>query len=600
MWVVTWKSLFPIYGFSGLFSRPIVRGMQRQNFSSRSSIASPLALSENGTKPLWAHSAKLQLRSNSPSRFSLESHSSSPTLERIGEVVDTVLSTSCFTGSSKSEKIPGVKAALPPLNSSPSNKRLIEHLHSKALAQAEQRTTVQPGDNNNVAAGAEQLSPRHGASAKEAKQRHGSAESVKRTSAKTGVESERSPKKRPATSSTSSSSLSPASPAIDKLPPRSQAKGAASASKDRSDAPPKSSKAGSSRTATPSKKGLSQAPEADPGQQKKVSSPASQPQRRSSPRGAGEKGSVSGRTRVLERSTSRDSRTHAAPERKAGGPATRSSAAGRAEGRTGRASENRAVGRSSSSSSSMTSLRSSNAAVSSANAASPSRGPQRSNKAEEKGLSFFKTALRPKEAHKSADGGKAGAEELKGSSDFVGGDTVKEGVPNGVGKKAQNLASEAKNNSSNTAKDKESIKASSTAKHSLLPSTKSKLSGAETTSQPPAKDPVKRDPAKKTIQSRKIPINSTHTSQKGKWASLKRPDRITSAALRSVYQPVRVSLTLHLFSGYQLPCRTFTVNSVWQIFRNGLKKKEKHFVLHSFWGTSLCIVNKHGLNTSGS
>lgn len=508
------KKSLPDLWLSGLFSRPIVRGMQRQNFSSRSSIASPLALSENGTKPLWAHSAKLQLRSNSPSRFSLESHSSSPTLERIGEVVDTVLSTSCFTGSPKSEKIPGVKAALPSLNSSPSNKRLIEHLHSKALAQAEQRTTVQPGDNNNVAAGGEQLSPRHGASAKEPKQRHGSAESVKRTSAKTGVESERSPKKRPATSSTSSSSLSPASPAIDKLPPRSQAKGAASASKDRNDAPPKSSKAGSSRTATPSKKGLSQAPEAEPGQQKKGSSPASQPQRRSSPRG--EKGSVSGRTRVPERSASRDSRTNAAPERKAGGPATRSSAAGRAEGRTGRASENRAVGRSSSSSSSMTSLRSSNAALSSANAAPPSRGPQRSSKAEEKGLSFFKTALRPKEAHKSADGGKAGAEESKGSSEVVGGDTVKEGVPNGVGKKAQNVASEAKNNSSNTAKDKESIKTSSTAKHSLLPSTKSKLSGAETTSQPPAKDPVKRDPAKKTIQSRKIPINSTHASQKGK------------------------------------------------------------------------------------
>lgn len=510
--------------FAGLFSRPVVRGMQRQNFSSRSSIASPLALSENGTKPLWAHSAKLQLRSNSPSRFSLESHSSSPTLERIGEVVDTVLSTSCFTGSPKSEKTLGAKSALPSLSSSPGNKRLIEHLHSKALAQAEQRSAVQPGDNNNAAAGAEQGSPRHGAAAKEAKQRHGSAESVKRSSAKTGSESERSPKKRPATSSTSSSSLSPASPAHDKLPPRSQAKSAASASKDKSDGPTKSSKAGSSRTATPSKKGSSQTSEAshaDAVQQKKGSSPASQssqPQRRSSPRGAAEKSSASGRTRVPERSASRDSRTNAAPERKAGGAPAKSSGAGRAEGRMGRASENRAAGRSSSSSSSMTSLRSSNAAAaaSSANAAPPSRGPQRSSKAEEKGLSFFKTALRPKETHKSADGGKTGMEEAKGSSEIVGGDTGKEGIPNGVGKKVQNVASEAKNNSSNTAKDKESIKASSSAKHSLLPSTKSKVSGAETTSQPPAKEPSKREPAKKTIQSRKIPINSTQSSQKGK------------------------------------------------------------------------------------
>ncbi|TWW81373.1 ubiquitin carboxyl-terminal hydrolase 31-like [Takifugu flavidus] len=505
----------------GLFSRPIVRGMQRQNFSSRSSIASPLALSENGTKALWAHSAKLQLRSNSPSRFSLESHSSSPTLERIGEVVDTVLSTSCFTASPKSDKMPGVVSTLPSLNSSPANKRLIEHLHSKALAQAEQRNTVQPGDNNNAAAGAEQVSPRHGAAAKEPKQRHGSAESVKRSSTKTGLESERSPKKRPATSSTSSSSLSPASPANDKLPPRAQAKSAAAASKDKSDGPPKSSKAGSSRSATPSKKGSSQTPEVlrdEPTQQKKGGSPASQssqPQRRSSTRGAGEKGSVSGRTRVPERSTSRDSRTNAAPERKAGGPPTRSGAAGRAEGRMGRASENRSVGRSSSSSSSMTSLRSSNAAPS-ANAAPPSRGAQRSSKAEEKGLSFFKTALRPKEVLKSADGAKAGAEEAKGIPEVVGGDRVKEAIPNGISKKAPNVASEAKNNSSNTAKDRESAKASPSAKHSLLPSTKSKLSGAETTSQPPAKEPSKREPAKKTIQSRKIPINSTQASQKGK------------------------------------------------------------------------------------
>lgn len=435
-------------------------------------------------------------------------------------MVDTVLSTSCFTASPKSDKIAGGVPTLPSLNSSPGNKRLIEHLHSKALAQAEQRNTIQSGDNNNVAAGAEQVSPRHGAAAKDPKQKHGSAESVKRNS-KTGLESERSPKKRPATSSTSSSSLSPASPANDKLPPRSQAKSAVSASKDKSDGPPKSSKASSSRTATPSKKGSSQTPEAlrdEPIQQKKGGSPAlqsSQPQRRSSPRGASEKGSVSGRTRVPERSTSHDSRTNAAPERKAGGPPTRSSAACRAEGRMGRASENRAVGRSSSSSSSMTSLRSSNAA-SSANAVPPSRGAQRSGKAEEKGLSFFKTALRPKEVHKSADGAKTGVEEAKGIPEVVGADRVKEAIPNGVSKKAQNMTSEAKNNLSNTAKDKESIKASSSAKHSLLPSAKSKLSGAETTSQPPAKDPSKREPAKKTIQSRKIPINSTQASQKGK------------------------------------------------------------------------------------
>ncbi|KAM9336500.1 ubiquitin carboxyl-terminal hydrolase 31-like [Symphorus nematophorus] len=503
----------------GLSSRPAVRGMQRQTFSSRSSIASPLALSENGTKPSWSHSAKLQLRSNSPSRFSLESHSSSPTLERIGEVADTTLSTSCFPGSPK----PGGKSALAALDSNPGSKRLIEQVHSKAVAQAEQRNPLQAGDNNNVVTAAEQVSPRHGAAVKELKQRNGSTDSagVKRTSAKTGLESERSPKKRPATSSTSSSSLSPASPAVDKLPSRTQAKSAASASnpKDKGDGPLKTSKAGSSRTATPSKKGSSQTPEVlrpDSAQQKKSGSPglqSSHAQRRTSPRGGGEKSSASGRTRAADRSTSRESsQASVAPERKVnpGGPPSRSSAASRAEGRPGRTVENKA-GRSSSSSSSMTSLRSSSVGVSSVSTAPPSRGPQRNSKTEEKGLSFIKNALRPKETRKSSDGGKAGVGEAKGSPEDGGGDAAKEGI----GKKAQNVVSET---NVTTAKDKESSKASAAAKHSLLPSTKSKLSGAETTTQSSAnaKDPSKKEPVKKTMQSRKIPINSTQTSQRAK------------------------------------------------------------------------------------
>lgn len=507
-----------------------MRGMQRQTFSSRSSIASPLVLSENGTKPSWSHSAKLQLRSNSPSRFSLESHSSSLTLERIGEVVDTKVSTSCFTGSPKSEKLSGVKSALAALDSNAGSKRPLEQVHTKAVAQAEQRSTIHVGDNNNVVAGVEQVSPRQGAAAKEPKQRNGAADSTgaKRTSTKTGLESERSPKKRPATSSTSSSSLSPASPATDKLPSRMQTKSTPSASntKDKSDVLPKTSKAGSSRTATPSKKGSSQNPEvlsADAAQQRKSGSPglqSSHPQKRTSPRSGGEKSSASGRTRGADRSTSRESpRASVVPERKVnpGGPPSRSSAASRAEGRPGRAGETRAVGRSSSSSSSMTSLRSSSVGVSSANATPPSRGPQRSSKTEEKGLSFFKTALRPKETRKSTDGGKAGVGEAKGSPEDGGGDAAKEGVLHGAGKKTQNVPSEVKTNVT-AAKEKESSKASSAVKHTLLPSTKSKLCGAETTTQPSAntKDPSKKEPAKKTMQSRKIPISSTQTSQRAK------------------------------------------------------------------------------------
>uniref|UniRef100_A0A3Q3IA78 ubiquitinyl hydrolase 1 n=1 Tax=Monopterus albus TaxID=43700 RepID=A0A3Q3IA78_MONAL len=514
----------------GLSTRPAVRGMQRQTFSSRSSIASPLALSENGTKPSWSHSAKLQLRSNSPSRFSLESHSSSQTLERIGEVVDNKLSTSCCTGSPKPDRMSGGKTALAALDSNLSSKRLIEQIHSKVVAQAEQRSSIQAGDNKSVVTAAEQISPRHGAAAKEPKQRNGAADisGVKKTSAKTGLESERSPKKRPAISSTSSSSLSPKSPAFDKSPSRTQTKAAPSASnpKDKNDGPPKTSKGGSSRTATPSKKGSSQTPEVlhpDSAQQRKNGSPglqSSYPQRRTSPRGGGDKSSASGRTKAADRSTSRESsRTNAVSERKVshGGPPSRSSAASRVEARPGRTAENRTVGRSSSSSSSMTSLRSSSVGVSSASVTPPLRGPRSNSKTEDKGLSFFKTALRPKETRKSADGGKAGAGEGKGSPEDGGGEAAKEGIPHGASKKAQNVASEAQTILT-TAKDKESSKTSAAAKHSLVPSTKSNLSGAEITTQSSAiaKDTLKKEPAKKTLPSRKIPISSTQTSQRSK------------------------------------------------------------------------------------
>ncbi|XP_028286541.1 ubiquitin carboxyl-terminal hydrolase 31-like [Parambassis ranga] len=513
----------------GFSNRPAVRGMQRQTFSSRSSIASPLVLSENGTKPSWSHSAKLQLRSNSPSRFSLESHSSSPTLERIGEVVDNKLSASCFTGSPKPAKLSGGKSALAALDSNAGSKRLIEQVHSKAVAQAEQRSSIQAADNNNVVPAAEQISPRHGVTAKEPKMRNGAADGagVKRTSAKTGVESERSPKKRTATSSTSSSSLSPASPAIDKSPSRTQSKSSALASnpKEKGDGAAKNSKSASSRTATPSKKGSSQTPEVlhpDSAQQRKSGSPGSQsshPQRKTSPRAGGEKSSASGRTRAGDRSTSRESsRTNSVSERKVnhGGPPSRLNAANRAEGRPGRVAENRAPGRSSSSSSSMTSLRSSSVGVSSVSTGPPSRELRRNSKADDKGLSFFKTALRPKETRKPSDGGKAGVGETKGSPEDGSGD-AKDGAPHGASKKAQNVASEAQTNAT-TAKEKESSKTSASTKHSLLSSTKSKLSGAEATAQSSAsaKEPSKKEPAKKTLQSRKIPINSTQTSQKAK------------------------------------------------------------------------------------
>lgn len=422
----------------------------------------------------------------------------------IGEVADTKLSP-------KLDKSSGGKSALAALDS----KRLAEQVPSKAAAQAEQQSGAPPGEDNAAAGAAEQVSPRHGAAAKDPKPRNGSADSAcaKRTSA--------SPKKRPATSSTSSSSLSPASPAVDKSPPRAQAKSAASAtsSKDKSDGPAKTGKGSSSRTATPLKKGSSQTTEVlrpDSAQQRSGSpgSQSSHPQKKTSPRG--EKSSVSARTKGADRSASRESsRNNVVSEKKVnhGGP-PRPSAASRAEGRPGRAAENRAAGRSSSSSSSVTSLRSSSVGVPSASGAPPSRGPQRNSKTEDKGLSFFKTALRTKETRKAADGGKAGPGEARAGPEDGAGDGSREGVQQAAGK---SVAPGAQANGT-AAKDKESSKVSAAAKHSLPPSARSKLPGADAAPQASAtgKDPSKKEPAKKTMASRKIPISSTQTSQRAK------------------------------------------------------------------------------------
>ncbi|KAK7919702.1 hypothetical protein WMY93_010986 [Mugilogobius chulae] len=477
----------------GLSSRPAVRGIQRQTFSSRSSIASPLALSENGTKPSWSHSAKLQLRSNSPSRFSLESHSSSPTLERIGEVADNI---TCFSGSPKLDRLSCHHGA----------RRLIDQVHSRAVAQAEQRNSTQTTDNNNVVSPAES-SPRHSLAVKEPKQRTATQDVSKKSSAKSGLDNERSPKRRAATSSTSSSSLSPASPAIDKSPSRGQ-KGAVSPNpKDKGEALPKGAKTSSSRAATPSRKGSPQSQDLlhPDSQQQKSSSPGSQSshgQRRPSPRSGVDRSSASARTKAADRSASRESpRTSAVSERKAGPPSSRSGGAGsKAEGRPTRPSaEHRGVGRSSSSSSSMTSLRSSSVGVSTTSAAPPARA-RRNSKTEDKALSFFKTALRPKE-------GRTGKAESKGSLD----DSV------GDGKDIQRANKKPSEVSLNQAKDKDSSKTSTTAKQLSLPPTKSKNSGAEATAQASANAKEnKKEPSKKTMQTRKIPISSTQNSQRSK------------------------------------------------------------------------------------
>ncbi|XP_068100550.1 ubiquitin carboxyl-terminal hydrolase 31 [Hyperolius riggenbachi] len=78
----------------GFSSRPFVRSVQRQS-SGRSSVTSPLVSSENGFRPSWSLAAKLHLRAATSCRHPSDSPIHGSSLGKIGEADDHV-STSCF------------------------------------------------------------------------------------------------------------------------------------------------------------------------------------------------------------------------------------------------------------------------------------------------------------------------------------------------------------------------------------------------------------------------------------------------------------------------------------------------------------------------
>ncbi|KAL4624391.1 ubiquitin carboxyl-terminal hydrolase 31 [Arapaima gigas] len=476
----------------GFSTRPFVRSVQRQSLSSRSSTASPLAVSENGSKPSWSFSAKLQMRSNSPSRFSLDSHSS-PTLERIGEASDDKVSTSCFGSYSRHERHSGGKAPLAVVEGVTSDegdgRRSLDEAYCKAPPQSSKKSSRAEPENNNL------VTPDLGVSSKEPKHRSGSgaylpkadSAGAKKSSAKAPAESEKSSKKRQASSSGHNSPTSQASSSP-------QVKGSAkvSGSKDRSDSA-KSSKACSS--GTPTKKEPSQ-------EQGAVLSVASQHRRRlsSAPQSSAspsptrrktlsgaERSSVPGRSRLVERSAGRDSARVGTPVDKAGA-ATVSRASSVARSSLARSSEGGRAVRSSSSSSSVTSLRSSSVS---------SRDLRRNSKPEDKGLSFFKSALRQKETRRSADFGKTAMLAKKSCEGTARPSAeTRSGTPGageGSGKMLRQVSPEPQ-------AAKESSKASTPAKRSLLPASKSKSSSSEL----PASPANGKKPTDKTISSGKL------------------------------------------------------------------------------------------------
>ncbi|XP_061606344.1 ubiquitin carboxyl-terminal hydrolase 31 [Phyllopteryx taeniolatus] len=367
----------------GFSVRPFVRSIQRQSVTSRSSIASQLAFGDSGVKPSWSLSAKLQIRSNSPSRFSLDSRCSPP-LERIGEACDDRVSTSCFGSYSRHERYFGSRTPLSAVESNygehDNNKRFLDMMYCRAPTPLEKTT-----ENNNQITAIDQNI--QNAPSKEQKRKSSAggfvskAESAGATKTIKAEPGKTSKKRLCSTHKPSPSETPTSTPVKGKKP---------IAAKEKSD-----KKSTSTPSGTPSKTKESLPPPGSIPQHRLCA--RSTPQSSATPSPTAKKNpSVpqktpeNSRKRLVERSYSRDS----VVSTQRVSIAARSSVPKAADSSR---LERRSV-RSSSSSSSVTSLRSPSVST---------RDLQRGSKTEEKGLSFFKSALRQRESRRSADLGKS-------------------------------------------------------------------------------------------------------------------------------------------------------------------------------------------------
>ncbi|XP_076000291.1 ubiquitin carboxyl-terminal hydrolase 31 [Genypterus blacodes] len=477
----------------GFSVRPFVRSIQGQSLSSRSSIASPLALSDSGLKPSWSLSAKLHMRSNSPSRFSLDSRSSPP-LERIGEACDDKVSTSCFGSYSKHERYFGSRTPLSMVDSNftdQDNNKRFQDIYSKASTSIEKKNSKnEPTENNNQITAIDQnLLPTQATPSKEQKRKSSigfasKAESTSSTKTSSKPEPEKTSKKRLCSSSINKTSTSQTSSST----PVKGTKG--SNNKEKS---VNAKKGNSTPSGTPSKATEPSRPLEATLQHKPCV--RSTPQSSASPSPTTRKTPVvssTSRKRLMERSFSRDS-VHTSPlvDATRGGSIARSSLSKSGESNR----PERRFLRSSSSSSSVTSLRSPSVS---------SKDLHRGSKSEEKGLSFFKSALRQRESRRSADLGKSSVLAKKASE--------RTGKQNGHGKDGGGGDGETQDNvSSQTSLDTrggeakpvstESFKPPSSLSRSLLHVGKSKSSSSDVSLKSPANG---KKPLERMASSRKL------------------------------------------------------------------------------------------------
>lgn len=433
------------------------------------------------------------MRSNSPSRFSLDSRCSPP-LEKIGEACDDKVSTSCFGSYSRHERYFGSRSPLSMMESNLSDqdngKRFLDMMYCRAPTPVEKKSSKsEPTENNNQITAVDQnILPTQATPSKEQKRKSSiggfgsKAEITTKSSSK--VEQEKTSKKRLcSTHKTSASETSSSTPVKGKKMSNTKEKSV--------------KKSTSTPSATPSKKKEATPPvEATPTHKPCV---RSTPQSSASPSptakknaGGAEKSSTTSRKKLVERSYSRDS-MHTSPvvDSLRGSSVARSPLSKIGESNR---PERRLI-RSSSSSSSVTSLRSPSVST---------RDLQRSSKPEEKGLSFFKSALRQRESRRSADLGKSTMLVKKasertckqnGQAKDVSGDKGKTG--DGLSKQASVETHEGETKS----ETKPSSKPPSSLSRTLLNVGKSKSSASEVSLKSPSNG---KKPLERMASSRKL------------------------------------------------------------------------------------------------
>ncbi|NXN31129.1 UBP31 hydrolase, partial [Nycticryphes semicollaris] len=474
----------------GFSTRPFVRSVQRQSLSSRSSVTSPLAVSENGVRPSWSLSAKLQLRSNSPSRFSGDSpvHTSASTLEKIGEAADDKVSTSCFgslrnLSSSYLEPCDGSRREHRTARRAPLavmegafREESVVRTSSSDLSDGYGKSSVQPDrnhpaldpfDNNNQIAFVDQSDSVDSSPVKEVKAPSGTGLAAEKAdgtpkkvhSSKGVSEPDKSLRKGRTVLSNQETKVSRSSPP----PLRSSQK--VSRSRSKTDSSRASGRHGSPAPTQARKdhstKPLEAAVPSAQQKQKSGSSPSSTAAKKT-PSGSLTKGSSAGKSRTSDRSLSREgSKISLGSDKTSVTSSSRTSSPRISHSR----SDSRAVDSKHVRSSSMANLRSPNVGMRS--------GLKRDSKSEEKGLSFFKSALRQKETRRSADLGKTtmlskktGSGSSKSSSKNVLEDKSEKSV----------VPPASQTNANVTAKEKLVPKDATPNKHSLLSSRKSKSS----------------------------------------------------------------------------------------------------------------------------